>query len=235
MATDDDLPAAPEPDDDRRAKDLDPAQLAELAAWFDLPSAQVYAEQQQRKVEESAEEQEWRENRERRDRACAAVAPEFLQHILRHEAEIVKPPPTVALTIDERKMVTQKGVHLELDRMERGEEVQNERSFMIPHDIAAAVAQNAPQAILRDLYRPVTEYQRRLESPFDELPDLNLLREAREVMRTNFKDIEWTRSGITSLDETYRVFREILSAPWGDLAEQAKSVHNAAIAVIEGR
>jgi hypothetical protein len=230
MATDDD----PDPDD-RRAKDLDPAQLAELAAWFDLPSHQVFAEQQQRKVEESAEEQEWRENRERRDKACAAVFPEFLQHILRHEAEIVKPPPAVELIIDDRRMVTQTAVRLELERMERGEEVQTERSFVIPPDIAGAVAQNAPQAILRDLYRPVIEYQRRLESPFDELPDLNLLREVREVMRTNFKDVEWMEPATKHLHALHREFTQAVAAPWDELVEQAKALHPAAIAAIEGR
>jgi hypothetical protein len=218
-------------DDDTRAKDLDPAQLAELAAWFALPSTQVYEEQKARAADESAEEREWREARERRDAATAAADPAFIDHIFRHDTRPppFKPLPRMELIIDERNRIVLDFVRRELDRVEQGEAAMGEeRSYPIPRDIANAITQdNAPQAILRDLFRPVSDYHLRFESPFDELPDMDPLAAVREALRQKL-EIEWTTPAMDGLDALRGEFATFLRASWPDLAADAKAWRAAA-------
>jgi hypothetical protein len=229
MATDDDAPpddalpdaAAP---DETRAKDLDPAQLAELASWFDLPSRQVVEERQARAAEESYEEREWRETRERRDAAAAAADPALIAYVSRHETRPppFKPLPPVKLTVSDHILMDL--VRRELDRFEHEDPLASpERPYSIPNDIQEALSDgNAPQAILRDLYRPETTYELRFESPFDQLPDLDPVAEVRKALRTPLK-VEWLRRPGDALDEARSDFRSFLLEDWSVMGPAAKA------------
>ena len=231
MATPDDDPpdAAAPPPDDTRAKDLSAGELAELAAWFALPSAVVVQEQQQRAAEESLEEKEWRETRERRDAAAAAADPAFVEWIFRHAT---KPPPfeplpPVKLTISDHIVLPL--VRRELERLDTTDPLlqTDERPYGVPPDIVAAVSNdNAPQAILRDLYRPESTYELRFESPFDELPDLDPLAAVREALRTNLA-VEWLGSPLVALTEARKTFKDFLREDWSVLGPEGAAWRNA--------
>lgn len=231
-APDDAAPAgAPGPGDELRAKDLltrpraeleqalDPATLAELASWFDRPSAIVVEEQARAAAAlvtpESEEEREFRAQLEVRQRACDAVDPALVAHIQRHEVlhltRTPEPPPAV---IDEGILLP--SVRAQLERQSADEPVPDARPFAVPDDVAAIVARhNAPQAVLRDLFRPVEEYELRLQSPFDEPPVEEPLGEARAAMREHV-EIPWIEPVLPELDRARAHARSILREPWAD-------------------
>lgn len=238
MATEDDPPDEPGTGDageagrdDRRAKDLDAATLAELAAWFELPSVQVVEEQQARVAEESAESDEWRVARERREAATAAADPLLIAYVSRHETTPppFKPLPPLELKLDESIVLPY--VRAQLDRLDQGDlAVMDERPYGVPTDIADAVSRhNAPQAILRDLYRPVSDFSVRFESPFDmdDLPTVDPSAEIREALRTHLT-VVWLEPAMNTLDDTWRELDEILDRPWDELAAAAKAWREAA-------
>lgn len=240
MATEDDLPDEPVTGDageagrdDRRAKDLDAATLAELAAWFDLPSVQVVEERQALAAEESAESDEWRQAQERRAAATAAADPALIAYVSRHET--MPPPfktlPPVELKVDESIVLPL--VREQLDRLDQGDlAVMDERPYGVPTDIADAVSRhNAPQAILRDLYRPVSDFSVRFESPFDvdDMPPVDPTAEVREALRVHLT-VPWLEPAMNTLDETWRELDEILARPWDEMAAAAKAWREAALA-----
>lgn len=245
MATDDDPPDQPPRAQELRAKDLlskpraeieqevDAATLAELMSWFDRPNA-LADPKPEAAVEESWDDREMREARERQEAASAHADPWLLAYIARHET--APPPfkelPPIELTIDES--ITLRLVRDELERVERVDATGEERPYGVPRDIAELIEQhNAPQAILRDLFRPETYFERRLESPFDELPTVDPLAEAKAAMAEHHV-VPWTSAPMDVLDEINAELREILGRSWADMAAAAKA-WRAAGAEDEGR
>jgi hypothetical protein len=220
--------AGPDDDDDLLAKN-DPALLAELASWFERPSIPMLEEQQRAAAEagqESFEESEWRETRERRDKAAAAADPGLLARLW--DRDTAPPPfeprPPVSLTLDETIALAL--VRAELDRAVRTDPLAPERAFGVPPDIVALVSEdNAPQALLRDLYRPVTDYERRFESPFGdiELPDFEAAAKVRAALRETLA-VEWLTPPMDTLDSIRVELHQILDLPWADQVEAAKAV-----------
>lgn len=236
MATDDDK--------ELRAKDLvskpraeieqvvDAATLAELMSWFNRPNA---LDAPAPAAEESFEDREMREMRERRDAAAAHADPWLLAYIQRHET--TPPPfkqlPPIELKVDDS--ITLRLVRDELSRIERADPTEEERPYGVPRDIAELVERhNAPQAILRDLFRPETQFDRRLESPFDELPTMDPLAAAKAAMAEHLT-VPWTAPPMDTLDEITRELRDILRQPWADLGAAAKAWKDAGAAEDEGR
>ncbi len=227
-------PDAPD-DDDVRVKD-DPALLAELASWFERPSIPIIEEKEKAAVEagqESLEEAEWRETRERRDKAASAADPALLERLWARDTAPppYEPLPPVDLTVDET--IAPRWLLSELDRGVTGDPFAPERDFGVPRDIVALVSEdNAPQAILRDLFRPVNDYQKRFESPFDELPDLDPTSVVREALREHLT-ITWPKPPMDHLDDLNLELRDILARPWADQVEAAKAVREAGRAQVE--
>lgn len=220
--------AGPDDDDETLAKN-DPALLAELASWFERPSIPMLEEQQRAAAaapQESLEEAEWRETRERRDKAASAADPALLERLWKRDTDPppFEPLPPVELTLDET--IALKLVRAELDRVERTDPLAPERAFGVPRDITALVSEdNAPQAILRDLYRPVNDYTLRFESPFSdvEMPDLDPAARVRAALREH-PTITWLGRPMDILDEVRVELREILDVPWPLQVETAKAV-----------
>ncbi len=228
MSTDDDHDARPPRTNDLRAKDLltrpraeveadlDPATLAELSSWFDRPNAALIEDQATTAAIEDAETTAFQEAQQRRAKACAAADPAFVRHIERHETArplpVARPP--IRVVIDETIVLPL--VRHQLERQSAEEPISDERSYDLPADLNDILAKhNAPQALLRDLYRPITDFELRLESPFDDLPDLDPLKESREIMRARIA-IEWAEPLFPQGVEARAVGRRLMRAPWSE-------------------
>jgi len=219
-----DEPRADEPRaDEPRAKDvvtrpraeleeaMDPATLARLASWFDRPSAIVVAEQEA----VDAEELEFREQLARRAQASAAVDPALVEAILRRQETLRRAVPPVVppeLTVDESILLPL--VVSQLDRVSAEEPPSDELYFQQPSDVEQILAQhNAPQAILRDLFRPATDFELRMEPVFDEPPFDNAAGEARQAMRER-QTPPWLTSFLPELTRARNESRAILTGSW---------------------
>lgn len=148
----------PDPNDnddkkvDPKVKDLiDSATRADLERWFGLPSYEALADQGVRPEPAAEEDPKFAERRKRQDAALAAVDPALVEaHRRRTEgaAELVKPPPEVALHIDPDIM------QLDEAMIERQGLIADPREVQRPADLEDAVTERTPQALLRDLHRP---------------------------------------------------------------------------------
>jgi hypothetical protein len=224
--------------DELRAKDLlgrsraeleealDPATMAQLESWFDMPNLAA-AEEQQERVEEQAEEDKALAARlERIAAACAASDPAFIARIERHKGADIRHTPEFELApiIDERLL--NPVVRATLDRQFAEEPIADLRSYEAPRDVDEILAKhNAPQAILRDLYRPVREYTKQYESPFteEELPSLDASREVREALREKLT-VEWTEPALPSAMRARAAGSAILKQPWNVLWEAVEQL-----------
>lgn len=192
MAIDDDAPDAPpaaptSPASDLRAKDLlarapaqvdeltaamSPDELADLEKWFQRPSAMVV---EQRLSEAAALlaggedvedvdqilDREFQERQKRIALASTAITPAAIALLERHRDHAAAlrqpepPPPRFDPTILKIRVPTED----ELATIGEG------RSYERDGEIEAALAMAAPQAVLRDLYRPVEVFERVLAPP----------------------------------------------------------------------
>lgn len=120
------------------AEALDPATLAELQRWFGMPSAMDLPP-----AEPTAEELS------RRDQAIAAVEPEFLEYMLRHETRL--PLMMEPAHLDVRAAEDLKTIPERFEVASKiGEPREIELSYLLYDDLKETV----PQALLRDLHRP---------------------------------------------------------------------------------
>lgn len=147
--------------DDKKVKDLlDAATQADLARWFGLPSFEQLAEQGVVPEPPPAEDPEIAERRKRQNEALAAVDPAWLDAFDRRIAafrDVIKPSRPLALVIDpeiarfDHSMLDQRSTVAEPREVER------------PGDLADALAERTPQALLRDLHRPELDFYKAFE------------------------------------------------------------------------
>lgn len=186
MSIDDDVaddgPTLPPDPDEPRAKDViaragaeavtSQDELAQLEAWFQRPSA---AELEQRMREAAAQleegeepddfdqalERAYDERQKRIATASAAVTPEAIELLERHtaRAQRYRTPTPPAPIIDETILRVRVPSEDEIATIGEG------RDYLRAEEIEAALAEAAPQAILRDLFRPVEEFERILRPP----------------------------------------------------------------------
>ena len=148
-------------DDDKRVKDmLDPSQLADLERWFGLPSFQQLADEG-KQAAVSADDAEMLEVRKRRDAAMAAVDPALLARILDrfdHDPEEV---------IEFRALIdvrVREDVGLFDEKMvDKGFSIAEPREVEISEDLRDDLKECTPQALLRDLHRPETDFEKTFE------------------------------------------------------------------------
>jgi hypothetical protein len=183
-------------DDDKKVKDvLDAVTLAELQKWFTLPTFDQVAEQQAPPPEDDAET---RAARERRDNALAAVDPALLARIafrveanpetlLRFAATIdVHVDPEIALF--DQKMADSVATFADPREVEISEELRDD------------LKDCTPQALLRDLHRAETEFDKSFEV-IDAAAGqrMDIVAEVATAMRTSWKlppldDSPWVQS-----------------------------------------
>lgn len=133
-------------------EELDPATIAQLAAWFGAP----LPAQEAGPRPGFGEDPEIREVRERRQRAAALVDPEFLARFESKPAEaqaLIRLPESLRLSIEERPLAK-----LDMDawNLALSPEI---REHERPDDISDALQERTPQALLRDLHRPEMYWQ----------------------------------------------------------------------------
>jgi hypothetical protein len=176
--------APPNDSDDRKAKDvvageLDPAARAELERWFGLPSFDQLAA----RGIEVEEDPEFAVVRERKDRAMAAVDPALLE-ALRKRAEppddLIKFVPSIEVRVDPSIAL--------LDTTMIEASIAEPREVEISESLRDDLRDCTPQAILRDLHRPETDFDKIFEV-IDIAAELTLdvVATVRSAMATSWK------------------------------------------------
>jgi hypothetical protein len=149
------------PDDDPKVKELlDAATQHELAKWFQLPSFEQVAEAAAAPPKPS-EDPEIAEVRERRARACAAVDPALLERI--HVRTEVTPETLIkfAAVIDVR--VREDVPLFDYTMAEKGHMIAEPREVEISEELKDDLHDVTPQALLRDLHRSETFFDKTFE------------------------------------------------------------------------
>lgn len=246
MAIDDDAPDAPteaptSPASELRAKDLlarsadqvdeltaamSPGELADLEKWFQRPSAMIV---QERLAEAAALlaggedvedvdqvlDREFQERQKRIAVASAAITPAAIALLERHRDHAAglrqpePPPPRFDPSILKVRVPSEE----ELATIGEG------RSYQRDNEVEEALAMAAPQAVLRDLYRPVEEFERVLAPPpvddDAEPPIYDAHAVVREVMAWRPERPTWDRFTEAAQDARTR-FREGAGGFWGE-------------------
>lgn len=251
-AADGDAPAARSASD-LRAKDLigrtreeleqelDPATMAELASWFSRPDAmEVRARQVPDEVRAGVDQHDL-DDFDRlaqqlgfvdEDRsttlaaALAAVQPAMLELFDRHErnaARILPARAELATHVDETIVPAEVRALL----VEEGEALPGlePRHTEIPRDIEALLERdNAPQAVLRDLARPVEEFELRLEPAFPPPPaEEDLTHAIRDALRWRPEKVP-PREAVPDVRAAWADFHR---QPWPELIAAAKAIRAA--------
>jgi hypothetical protein len=230
-------PGVATPVDEPRGKDLltrpreeleermDPATLAELENWFQQPNLAQREDDDAVVQMVAAEEAEREALRKRREAACAAADPALVRRIESRQSVTLRARPDFELVPIVDETIVNVAVRAQLERQSAEEPVADAREYDQPGDVYDVVHKhNAPQAILRDLFRPVAEWEKRYESPFEELPDMDPAREVRELMRTNHAIIEWAALGYLGGAEAIAEGKARYRLAWPEALEKRRAV-----------
>lgn len=224
--------------------ELDPATMAELASWFGRPNL---SEAREREVPEELRARAANdldqferlgaalgalEEEDRSDvqaRAMAAVQPRMLELFDRHHraADTIRPArPELQPTIDETLVPASVRAMLPTD--DDQPKIGEPREIEIPRDIANLLEHdNAPQAVLRDLNRPVEEFERRLEPAFPPTPpEQDMTFAIRDALRWRPEPVPV----IEPLMVIRREWRPFLTQPWAEVVAAAIAARKAEVA-----
>jgi hypothetical protein len=213
------------PKHDLRAKDvfakspeeiaqLDPLTQAELERWFARPSVQTIAA-----PIPDAEDVEFDQRQVRIAEACRAVEPWMVALLERHDHDplgfrfIVAPPPLHDESI----------LKIRIPSDDEIATIGEARALVRDDEIEAALATSAPQAILRDLYRPEGEFTIEFERVETGAGPTDGQREVREVFSQRALVLPPPVSIHAIGAEARRQFREYIAPPWADLVAIVKS------------
>jgi hypothetical protein len=137
---------------------LDPATVAQLAAWFGLPSVEQLQEEEEARAREAEENDPYRERNERQARVAADVDPAMINRLERWKragdamkTELgppIEPIPDPTIVRHDHAFADRLGV------------IGDEREVNRPQWIDDALSTSTPQAILRDLHRPELDFYR---------------------------------------------------------------------------
>jgi hypothetical protein len=149
--------------DEPRVKDMDPATIAQLASWFDLPS---FAELEEGAARPPPEPTEAQKIQAHRAEVLAQIDPAFLAHIERHRRETealrkVRPP-------DRPWHAGHKVTLFDDSTLPPPIDSDDLREVEIPGELRKDLKTCTPQAFLRDLYRPEKEFWAQIRSPWDD-------------------------------------------------------------------
>jgi hypothetical protein len=204
-------------DDDKRVKDvIGETSLADLQRWFGLPS---FTEVEEKGGPPAApEDPEMVAVQERRKRALAAIEPAFLDG-LNHRAE--KPWSLIRFKplIDVKVKVDMTMVDIAM--VEGLRAIAEPREIQRPEVIDDDLTERTPQALLRDLHR--------VESFFDKMFEidgtaaeqrLDIVAEVNEAMATNWKLPPLPPPVGTELVAMFAEVRAERTQPWADLPKR---------------
>lgn len=232
---------------------LDPATMAELASWFLRPSlAEVprvhaaaanagmgggptAAELDEFERLGAAMGHEEEEDRTAlRQAAMRAVAPAMVDLLERHTraaGAILPVRPEPAQVIDET--ILPRSLLALLPHGDEPAAIAEARSYERSRDIDALLDQdNAPQAVLRDLNRPVTDFERRLEPAFPPVPpEHDMTFAIRDALR-------WRPPPVPYIARPPHLRHELapfMAARWPDLVAEALRVRKAETAAADAQ
>jgi hypothetical protein len=207
-------------DDDKRVKDmLGETNLADLQRWFGLPSFTELAEQG--KVAEVPEDP-YKEARERRERALAAVEPWFLAAI-KHRHEYAWSLLEFEATIDVKVRLD---MELFDESMARSRATAEPREIERPEDIEENLAERTPQALLRDLHRVESYFEREYEVYDAEAHQrFNIVSEVAAMMATDLKLPPLENLPGADLRALTAESVEELTRPWNELPKRNRMVN----------
>ena len=205
-----------ENENDKKVKELiDASTRAELERWFGLPSFQELADRGVNPAEPPPVDAEMLAVRKKRDEALAAVDPAMLEA---HRRRTDPPPDLIRFKplIDVR--VDPSIAQLDLSMIDRRHTIAEPREIERPMELEDDLQDRTPQALLRDLHRPETDFQKifevvdmAAEQRFD------IVAAVAAAMRTR-----WTLPpfGLSPLQEARALLRELRAdrhAPWTDI------------------
>ena len=169
-------------DDDKTVKQMiDAATRAELERWFGLPSFERLADDGV-----VVEDPEDALARERRARATAAVDPALLDAM--HQRNEVRPSTLVKFTpLIDVTIKTEMG-SFDHAMAERQLSVGEPREIEVPEELRDDMKDVAPQALLRDLHRPESSFDKQFEL-YDAAAEqrLDIVAEVAQAMATSWK------------------------------------------------
>jgi hypothetical protein len=202
----------PDEPDDKKVKDLiHEATRDELERWFGLPSFAELAERGERS-EPSPEDPEMLAVRERRQRAVAAVDPAFLERI--HHRTEVQPETLLQLELTLEVHVADIALfdHAMLDRAAK---IVEPREVEISEELRDDLKECVPQALLRDLHRAETDFDKTFEV-IDVAAGqrLDIVAEVAQAMRTSWGLPPLCKPPFTETRELLAELRHERQQPW---------------------
>lgn len=204
----------PTDDDDKKVKDaLDAVTLAELQKWFALPTFEQAAEQQPAQPRET--DAEMAAARERRDKALAAVDPALLARIMSRTEGSLETLLGFAATIDVQ--IDPEMALFDATMADQVATIAEPREVEISDELKDDLRECTPQALLRDLHRSETDFDKTFEI-VDAAAEqrFDIVAEVASAMRTSWKlppldDSPWVQTR-RLLDEVRAERRK----PWTD-------------------
>ena len=207
----------PPEDDDKKVKDvLSAATLAELQKWFGLPSFEEVAEH---KAQAPVEDAEMAAVRERRERALAAIDPALLDRIM---FRVERNPETLlrfAATID---VVIDPGMAFFDHKMaDNVATIADPREVEISDELKDDLRECTPQALLRDLHRSETEFEKTFEIVDSAAEQrFDIVAEVASAMRTSWKLPPLGASPAVEARRDLEELRADRRRPWTDALKQ---------------
>lgn len=195
-------------------EELDPATVAQLAAWFGAPATGV-AVPESGAAPQPLEESLWDERREVHRHLEAALDEKLAKRLeswTEKSAGLTHLPPPMTLTI-ERQLAK---LDMDMWRVRSVETVEHER----PEDISDGIREPVPQAVLRDLHRPVMTWPYLLmdQALGIDVAGTRSIESIRETTSTSYR-VRMERELIAS-QLVYRdrsEFMDELNQPWEDI------------------
>jgi hypothetical protein len=206
-------------DDDKKVKDmLGETSLADLQRWFGLPS---FTELEEKGIEPPApEDPDIIAIRERRARALAAIEPWFLD-ALNTRAETAWGLIRFAPLIDVK-------VRLDMAVMDHAmveglRAVAEPREMERPESIEEDLRDRTPQALLRDLHR-VESFFEKIYEVYDAeaMERLDAVAQVEQAMATNWKLPPLGDPPAVQLARIFTEVRQERTLPWRDLPKRAR-------------
>jgi hypothetical protein len=206
-------------DDDLKVKQLlegrgplDPSTQADLDRWFGMPSAMQLEEEG--KQAGPADDADMAATVERRERALAAVDPDLLEQLRVRTDDRPNPivfKPTIEVVIDEKTAFFDHGM---LDRMMV---IAEPREVEIPEALTDDLKECTPQALLRDLHRPETFFDKSFEI-VDAAAEqrLDIVAEVKSAMRTSWKLPAFGKMPLAESREMINAMQAQRREPWVD-------------------
>lgn len=207
-----DLAAQPAPEG--HAHPLDPATMAKLASWFDLPSFDEVAEQQAAARSVSEERSATEKLLEARSNALANIDPAFMASLDgRRASGATLPQIPLRETRWERRMIA-----LDETRIPPAMDENDYPEVHIPAPLLKDLKACTPQAQLRDLHRPDKDFYIRLEPAFEDAGDPeapDLMAPIRETLEASYR-VGVVPPAMIMMDAGIADLRTILAKPWSE-------------------